>query len=48
MKIAVIGVGNIGRTLGQKWAETGHTVVLGSEMCIRQRWLRLSRKLWGM
>lgn len=29
MKIAVLGVGNIGRTLGLKWAEQGHSVVFG-------------------
>jgi predicted dinucleotide-binding enzyme len=30
MKIAVIGAGNIGRTLGQKWQQAGHDVVYGS------------------
>ena len=29
MKIAVIGAGNIGGTLGGKWAATGHEVVYG-------------------
>ena len=29
MKIAVIGVGNIGRTLGGKWSAAGHEVVYG-------------------
>jgi len=29
MKIAVIGAGNIGRTLGDKWAAAGHEVVYG-------------------
>jgi 8-hydroxy-5-deazaflavin:NADPH oxidoreductase len=29
VKIAVIGAGNIGRTLGGKWAEAGHEVVYG-------------------
>jgi predicted dinucleotide-binding enzyme len=29
MKIAVIGAGNIGRTLGGKWAAAGHEVVYG-------------------
>lgn len=29
MKIAVIGSGNIGGTLGRKWAEYGHAVVFG-------------------
>jgi 8-hydroxy-5-deazaflavin:NADPH oxidoreductase len=29
MRIAVIGAGNIGGTLGQKWAGQGHTVVYG-------------------
>ena len=29
MRIAVIGAGNIGRTLGSKWAAAGHEVVYG-------------------
>jgi predicted dinucleotide-binding enzyme len=29
VKIAVIGAGNIGRTLGTKWADAGHDVVYG-------------------
>lgn len=29
MRIAVIGAGNIGRTLGTKWAAAGHDVVYG-------------------
>ena len=29
MKIAIVGAGNIGRTLGQKWAQTGHAVCFG-------------------
>jgi predicted dinucleotide-binding enzyme len=30
MKIAVIGTGNIGGTLGRRWIEAGHEVVYGS------------------
>ena len=29
MRIAVVGAGNIGRTLGGKWAEAGHEVIYG-------------------
>lgn len=29
MKIAVVGAGNVGGTLGRKWAEKGHSVVFG-------------------
>ncbi len=29
MKIAILGAGNIGRTLGEKWAAAGHEVVFG-------------------
>jgi predicted dinucleotide-binding enzyme len=29
VKISVIGAGNIGRTLGTKWADAGHDVVYG-------------------
>ena len=30
MRIAVIGTGNIGGTIGRAWAEAGHSVVFGS------------------
>ncbi len=30
MNIAVIGTGNVGRTLGTRWARAGHRVVFGS------------------
>src|SRR5258708_1474196 len=30
MKIAVIGMGSVGGTLGRRWAESGHTVTFGS------------------
>jgi predicted dinucleotide-binding enzyme len=30
MRIAVIGMGNVGGTLGRRWAKAGHTVVFGS------------------
>lgn len=30
MKIAILGVGNIGGTLGKKWADAGHQVVFGT------------------
>jgi predicted dinucleotide-binding enzyme len=29
MKIAILGAGNIGGTLGRKWAKAGHRVILG-------------------
>lgn len=29
MKISVIGAGNIGRTLGEKWKTAGHSVIYG-------------------
>ena len=29
MKIAVIGAGNVGGTLGRRWSETGHEVIFG-------------------
>jgi 8-hydroxy-5-deazaflavin:NADPH oxidoreductase len=29
MKITIVGAGNIGRTLGAKWAQAGHAVVFG-------------------
>lgn len=30
MYIAIIGTGNVGRVLGRRWKEAGHTVVLGT------------------
>lgn len=30
MKIAVLGTGNIGSTLGKKWVEAGHTICFGT------------------
>lgn len=30
MKIAIIGTGNVGRTLGTSWAKKGHQVIFGS------------------
>ena len=30
MKIAIVGTGNIGGTLGGKWAAAGHEVVFGT------------------
>src|SRR2546425_12764587 len=29
MKIAIIGAGNVGGTLGSRWAKNGHTVTFG-------------------
>lgn len=29
MKIAVLGAGNVGKTLGQRWKDSGHSVVYG-------------------
>ena len=29
MKIAVIGIGNVGGTLGPAWAKAGHEVIFG-------------------
>lgn len=30
MKILIVGSGNVGGTLGQRWAQAGHTVVFGT------------------
>jgi hypothetical protein len=32
MKIAIIGSGNVGGTLAQKWIEAGHDVIIGARM----------------
>ncbi len=31
MKIGIIGSGNMGRTLGMRWAELGHQVYFGAK-----------------
>ena len=31
MRIAVIGMGSVGGTLGRRWAELGHAVVFGAK-----------------
>jgi 8-hydroxy-5-deazaflavin:NADPH oxidoreductase len=38
MKIAVIGAGNIGETLGQKWAAQGHQVTYGVRDVTEERY----------
>lgn len=30
MKIAIIGTGNVGRTLGGRWAKSGHEIIFGA------------------
>ncbi|MDX1522321.1 MAG: NAD(P)-binding domain-containing protein, partial [Anaerolineae bacterium] len=30
MKIAVVGTGNVGSTLGRRWAEAGHQITYGT------------------
>ena len=37
MRIAVIGTGHIGGTLGRKWRAAGHDVVYGSRQGDRRR-----------
>ena len=29
MKIAIIGTGNVGGALATRWAQAGHTIILG-------------------
>ncbi|MDX1664178.1 MAG: NADPH-dependent F420 reductase [Candidatus Promineifilaceae bacterium] len=36
MKIAIIGTGNVGGTLGARWGKAGHTVVYGSRQPERE------------
>ncbi len=45
MNIAVLGTGNIGRTLGKKWASAGHTVNFGSREAGSEKSLALARDL---
>jgi predicted dinucleotide-binding enzyme len=47
MKIGVIGAGNIGGTIGKKWAEQGHEVVFGLRDPNAQRYQQLLETMEG-
>jgi predicted dinucleotide-binding enzyme len=43
MKIAILGSGNIGVTLGKKWANTGHTVTFGARNVADPKYQKLQQ-----
>ncbi len=45
MKIAIIGSGNVGGTLAQKWVQAGHTVLVGAQFPLSEKNLQLATKI---
>lgn len=45
MKIAIIGSGNVGGTLAQKWVQAGHTVLVGAQFPLSEKNLQLAAKI---
>lgn len=42
MKIAIIGSGNVGGTLAQKWIKAGHTVLIGARFPLSDKNIKLA------
>jgi hypothetical protein len=45
MKIAIIGSGNVGGALAQKWAKAGHTVLIGAKFPLSDKNSQLAAKI---
>ncbi len=45
LKIAVIGSGNVGGTLAQKWIEAGHLVLIGAKFPLSEKSISLATKI---
>lgn len=45
LKIAVIGAGNVGGTLAQKWIEAGHLVLIGAKFPLSEKSIALATKI---
>lgn len=45
MKIAVIGSGNVGGALAQKWVKAGHTVLIGAKFPLSDKNIRLATQI---
>lgn len=45
MKIAIIGSGNVGGALAQKWVKAGHTVLIGAQLPLSEKNLRLATQI---
>ncbi len=45
MKIAVLGTGNVGATIGSKLIEVGHTVMMGSRTANNEKAVAFAKKL---
>ncbi len=42
MKIAIIGSGNVGGALAQRWVHAGHTVLIGAKLPLSEKNIRLA------
>lgn len=45
MKIAIIGSGNVGGALAQKWVKAGHTVLVGARFPLSDKNIQLATKI---
>lgn len=45
MKIAIIGSGNVGGALAQKWLKAGHTVLVGARFPLSEKNLKLAAEI---
>jgi predicted dinucleotide-binding enzyme len=45
MKIAIIGSGNVGGALAQKWVDAGHTVLIGAKFPLSEKNILLATKI---
>ncbi len=45
MKIAIIGSGNVGGALAQRWVQAGHTVLIGAQYPLSEKNIRLATRI---
>ncbi len=45
MKIAIIGSGNVGGALAEKWIKTGHTVLIGAQLPLSEKNIQLATRI---
>ena len=45
MKIAIIGSGNVGGALAQKWVKAGHTVLIGAKFPLSEKNIQLATQI---
>lgn len=45
MNIAIIGSGNVGGALAQRWVSAGHTVLIGAKLPLSDKNIQLATKI---